>query len=178
MEPDYGWVDRELEEIYRDPERSSPLTKECEQHLRSLARLVLDVACDVRADAEAGDLAGALRSIADALRIFGDESSFELPEQDPHVPTDFEYVSMRLRKLNRTFVVHQSERSWDIADTAAVLNRVACRLPVESRNKNLARALHQIAAQLVSVSKLDHELDVPAAADLMHSTWHPGIRYG
>jgi adenylosuccinate lyase len=90
---------------------------------------------------------------------------------------DFKYVFAGLRKLNRTFDVHQSERSCDIADTAAVLNCVACRLPVEPRNKNLARALHKIAAQLVSVSKLDHELDVPAAADLIHRIRYAGMRY-
>ena len=180
-EPDYSWVDRELEEI-RAPRKLSPPRKACKRHLKTLARLVFYVACDVHAETEADNqsgLAWALRSIADALgRVIGDEPSFEPPEREPCVPMDFEYVSAGLRKRNRTFNdFSRAERSREIADIATLLNLVACSLPVEPCNKNLARALHQIAAQLVDVSKHDHELDVPVAANLIHSTWHTGIRY-
>ena len=180
-EPDYSWVDRELEEI-RAPRKCSPPHKACKRHLKSLARLVFYVACDVHAETEADNqsgLAWALRSIAEALgRVSGDEPSFEPPEREPCVPMDFKYVSAGLRKLNRTFNdFSQPERSWEIAAIATLLNMVACRLPVEPCNKNLARALHQIAAQLVDVSKHDHELNVPAAADLIHSIWYAGMRY-
>ena len=180
-EPDYSWVDRELEEIHA-PRTCSPPHKACKRHLKTLARLVFYVACDVHADTEADNqsgLAWALRSIADALgRVIGDEPSFEPPEREPYAPINFEYVSAGLRKLNRTLNdFSQPERSWEIAAIATLLNMVACRLPVEPCNKNLARALHQIAAQLIDVSKHDHELRVPAAADLTHRIRYAGDRY-
>ena len=93
---------------------------------------------------------------------------------------DFKYVFAGLRKLNRTYDdddFSQPERSWDISAIATLLNRVACRLPVEPCNKKLARALHQIAAQLIDVSKHDHELDVPVAADLARRIRYAGERY-
>ena len=179
-EPDYSWVDRELEEI-RAPRKLSPPHKACKRHLKTLARLVFYVACDVHADTEADNqsgLAWALRSIAVALGLFsGNKIDFDAPEREPGVPIDFAYVDTRLRELNGTFNDCPPGRSLEFCDMGTLLNRVACRLPVESRYKNLARALHQIAAQLVLVSKLDHELDVPAAADLMHARWHSGISY-
>ena len=96
-EPDYSWVDRELREIDRTPRRLSPPHKACRRHLKSLARLVFYVACDVHAETEADNqsgLAWALRSIADALgRVYGDEPSFEPPEREPYAPINFAYVS-------------------------------------------------------------------------------------
>ena len=56
-EPDYSWVDRELEEI-RAPRKLSPPSKACKRHLKTLARLVFYVACDVHADTEADDQSG------------------------------------------------------------------------------------------------------------------------
>jgi hypothetical protein len=180
-EPDYSWVDRELEEI-RAPRKCSPPHKACKRHLKTLARLVFYVACDVHADTEADNqsgLAWARRSIADALgRVIGDEPSFEPPEREPCVPTDFAYVSTWLRDLNGDVTEWSPpERSWEICDIGDLLNRVACSLPVKPRNKNLARALHQIAARLVIAIKLDHELDVPAAADLARRIRYAGERY-